>query len=734
MKFSLHHIATLALLVTSATLAGEDLPATLMTKRGKLLASEDFTQPLAPLTGKPVGFASGFSGWRYNAASPGGKSGRWELSDGFFKGMETPGANHPATASFGIRYTDAVIQCQVRMNDVPADGRKYRSISIKATDTKDYVISFSMGPGAGFLTPYDADQINPATKQRMTGKAPRILKANKLDEWHTLVLEIKGDEVVGTLDGKSATVSNPLIAAEKHSVMLVASTEASFRNFRIWEALPNPDWSKNKAILVKEAQEVDAKTKEKELEKEKKKSETATLDDTFHPEKLAEVDAMIEQAIRDSKLLGAAVWIERNRVAYHKAFGQRTTKPAAEVMTEDTLIDLASVTKVLAGTSAAMLCVERGLMKLDDLVSSHLPEFTGDGREKITIRHLLLHSSGLPVNLNSTLPPFSSPADAIAQACHTKLLFAPGTAYSYSSAGTMVLGGVIEHITKRKFDEFCTTEVFQPLGMSDTVFRPDGEQLRRVAPTDFPERGKVNDTVARLVGGVASHASLFSTTADIARFARMMLNLGGLDGVRIFQTETVKLFTTVQSPPDLKSFAAKDLPVRRGLGWDIDTPYRTPPHHYSLARGALFPIGSYGHTGWTGQMLWIDPFSRTFVIFLCNRYVDGVADTRPAVYQLHHDLSTLVAEAVKSFDFKNVPGALSDHAAPQAKTREPFTNSLGMTFVPVPGTQALMCIHETRRAERGDPPESLESFPPRPHAVPRPDEIPISLRRDASRH
>lgn len=370
--------------------------------------------------------------------------------------------------------------------------------------------------------------------------------------------------------------------------------------------------------------------------------------ETFRAEKLAELDATIEQAIRDSSLLGAALWVEREGVSYHKTFGQRAAKPAAEVMTEDTLFDVASVTKAVAATSATMLCVERGLVQLDDPVSKHLPEFTDEGREKITIRHLLLHSSGLPVNLNSTLPPFGSHADAMAQACRTKLLFAPGTAFSYSSAGTMVLGGVIERVTGRKFDEFCTTEIFQPQGMSDTVFRPAGDRLKRVAPTDFPERGKVNDTVARLVGGVAAHASLFTTTADLARFARMMLNLGELDGVRIFKPETVKLFTSVQSPPGLTSPDAKNLPVQRGLGWDIHTPYRTPPHDYSLARGALFPIGSYGHTGWTGQMLWIDPYSRTFVIFLCNRYVDGVADTRPAVFRLHHRISTLAAEAVNA--------------------------------------------------------------------------------------
>jgi hypothetical protein len=242
--------AAIAILFTATALASDELPKTLMTTRGKLLASEDFNKAVAPLIGKPVGFASGFTGWRYNAEAPGGKSGRWNLEGGTFTGIETPGANHPATASFGIQYKDAVIQCDVRMNDVPAEGRKYHSIAIKATDTKDYVVSFGMGLGAAYIRAYDADQINPETKQRLTGEPALIARKTKLNEWHTLVLEIKGDEVVGTLDGKSATLSNPLIAADKHSVMLVAATEASFRNFRIWEALPNPAWAKNKAALT----------------------------------------------------------------------------------------------------------------------------------------------------------------------------------------------------------------------------------------------------------------------------------------------------------------------------------------------------------------------------------------------------------------------------------------------------------------------------------------------------
>jgi len=244
--------ATLTLLLcawTCGALAADELPKTLMTQRGKLLVSEDFTPPLAPVAGKPVGFASGFTGWRYNAGPVGRKSGQWKPADGCFTGMESPGANHPATASFGFQFTDSIIQCEVRLNDVPDEGRKYRSLFVKATDVKDYVISLSIGPGGLFLTPYDAERINPATKQREKGTTSRVAAQVKLNEWHTVVLEIKGDEVVGTLDGKSTTLSNPLISVAKHSIMLGAGTEASFRHLRVWEALPNPDWAAAKAAL-----------------------------------------------------------------------------------------------------------------------------------------------------------------------------------------------------------------------------------------------------------------------------------------------------------------------------------------------------------------------------------------------------------------------------------------------------------------------------------------------------
>lgn len=417
------------------------------------------------------------------------------------------------------------------------------------------------------------------------------------------------------------------------------------------------------------------------------------LAQAFRADKLTELDTTLTQAITDGMIIGAALWVEHDGVAYHKAFGHRALQPQAEPMTEDTIFDVASITKVLATASSAMLCIERGLMELDAPASKYFPEFAGEGREKITVRHLLLHTSGMPVNLDPRTQPFSNHAEATARLCQTRPVFEPGSAFSYSSVGSMVLGVVVERVTGRRLDEFCTSELFKPLRMNDTLFRPDGGRLRRVSPSSAPGRGLTDDTVGRLAGGIEGHASLFTTTADMARFARMMLNLGELDGVRIFKPETIRLMTSVQSPPDLRSPDATNLPVQRALGWDINTPYRSPPHDYTLARGAWFPIGGYGHTGWTGQMLWLDPASRTFVIFLCNRYGGAVGDTRPAVYKMHHRISTLAAEAVKGFDFKKASSQTP------ANTSATFVNSLGMKFVPLAGTRISMCIHETRRSD-----------------------------------
>lgn len=254
MKITTLQLALASSLISFAAAADDPLPKTLMTARGKLLVSESFDQPLAPFTGKPVGFASGFTGWRYTSGAPVGRSGHWELRDGVFRGIENPEAHHPATASFGIRFQDAIIQCDVRLEDVPPEGRQYRSFFVKATDAKDYVCALFGSTGGINALPYDAEHIDPANRQR--AKLPQVSAPMpvKLGEWHTAVLEIKGEELVATLDAKSVTLGSPLVGSEKHSVMLGVATEASFRNFRMWEALPNADWPKNREALVPKKQ------------------------------------------------------------------------------------------------------------------------------------------------------------------------------------------------------------------------------------------------------------------------------------------------------------------------------------------------------------------------------------------------------------------------------------------------------------------------------------------------
>ncbi len=369
----------------------------------------------------------------------------------------------------------------------------------------------------------------------------------------------------------------------------------------------------------------------------------------FFAERLADMEAAIEAAIAEQKCPGGVLWLERNGQSHHKAFGNRAVEPAREVMTEDTIFDAASLTKVVATTPAIMLLVERGGVDLDTPVHQYLPEFKANGKEAITIRHLMTHTSGLRPGIPAK-PDWTGYEKAIELACAEKPLNAAGTVFRYSDINYILLGEVVQRVSGIMLNNFVAEEIYAPLKMWDTGFLPPPSKLARVAPTERLEsgevlRGKVHDPTARRMGGVAGHAGLFTTAADLARFARMLLNLGELEGVRIFKPETVKLMTSVQSP--------ESVPTRRGLGWDIDSGYSGP-------RGKVFPIGSYGHTGWTGTSLWIDPFSQTFVIFLSNRNHPTEAGN---VIALRAKLGTLAAEAVASFNFAYVPGALAARAA-----------------------------------------------------------------------
>ena len=370
----------------------------------------------------------------------------------------------------------------------------------------------------------------------------------------------------------------------------------------------------------------------------------ASSSDRFNPARLARMDEEIQRTIAEHQLPGGVLWVECKGSNYHKAFGSRSLYPASEAMTEDTIFDVASLTKVLATVPALMVLYERGKVKLDEPVVTYLPEFKGGGKEAITVRHLLTHTSGFPRSLSGE-PDWFDFKRAFNMVCAQKVSVPPGTSFLYSDLNFIILGEVVQHLAEMKLDEFCAREIFKPLKMVDTCFLPSEAVRSRIAPTEKVGRavlrGTVHDFKAQGMGGVAGHAGLFTTAADVARFARMVLNKGTLDGKQVLKAETVHLMTSVQSPEGIRA--------RRGLGWDIDSEFSRP-------RGDLFPVGSFGHTGFTGVCIWIDPYSETFWMFLSNRIHP---DASGNIYALQRSLATLAAEAVQGFDFRNVPKALT---------------------------------------------------------------------------
>ena len=320
------------------------------------------------------------------------------------------------------------------------------------------------------------------------------------------------------------------------------------------------------------------------------------------------LDATIERSIKAGEIPGAVVLIgHAGGIVYQKAYGSRALVPDREPMTLDTIFDAASLTKVVATTPAIMRLLEQGKIRLDDKVTVYLPEFQG-GKSDITVRQLLTHHSGLRPDLDLK-PEWSGYETGIQKALVDKPVNAPDQKFTYSDINFILLGEIVRRAGGKPLDEFARDEVFRPLGMADTSFRPPASWLPRIAPTEVtppataPLRGVVHDPTARFMGGVAGHAGLFTTARDLAIYAQMLLNLGEWNGARIFSPLTIRTFTSPQSPPDS--------PAIRGLGWDIYSPF-------SGNRGDLFPIGSYGHTGFTGTSVWIDPFTQSYVILLTN--------------------------------------------------------------------------------------------------------------------
>jgi len=350
----------------------------------------------------------------------------------------------------------------------------------------------------------------------------------------------------------------------------------------------------------------------------------------FKPEKLAAMDTAVTAAIAAKKIPGGVLWFERAGETYQKAFGRRAASPAPEPISADTIYDAASLTKVVATTTAVMQLVERGQLDLDAPVVRYLPAFAAHGKGTITVRQLLTHHSGLRPDIDLK-PHWSGYAAGVALACAEKPRSTPGSSFVYSDINFIILGELVRVVTGLRLDAYTAKEIFNPLGLSDTGFLPPVAKFPRIAPTELTDgvmlRGVVHDPTARAMEGVAGHAGLFTTAPDLARFCRMLLNGGQLDGVRILSAASVAEMTRVQT----------DGSNRRSLGWDIDSSFSGP-------RGRWFPAGaSFGHTGFTGTSVWLDPGAQTFVLFLANRvHPDGKGDAGP----LRRTLGTLAAEAV----------------------------------------------------------------------------------------
>jgi uncharacterized protein YbbC (DUF1343 family)/CubicO group peptidase (beta-lactamase class C family) len=422
--------------------------------------------------------------------------------------------------------------------------------------------------------------------------------------------------------------------------------------------------------------------------------------------RLDEIPALVEAAIAEKKLPGAVVLVGRgDRVLYQKAIGNRAVEPSTEPMTLDTIFDLASLTKVVATTTSVMKLVEDGKIRMNDRVATFIPGFERYKKAEITIRHLLTHTSGLRPDLDLA-DAWTGSDEAIRLAIDEVPTSAPGERFVYSDINFLLLGDIVRRVSGKPLDEFARTEIFLPLEMTDTMFLPPESLRARIAPTEkctpygWPcegadvhmLRGVVHDPTARRMGGVAGHAGLFSTAADLSIFCRMLLDGGEYKGVRVLSPLTVAKMTG--------PVVGSEGPMR-GLGWDIDSPY-------SSNRGELLPIGSFGHTGFTGTSIWIDPATREFVVFLSNRvHPDGKGDVTPLRARVATVAASAVTEGAEGIRAHPITGrdfgAAGAPAAPPS--RAPVQSGLDVLraqeFAPLRGKRVGLLTNHTGRARDG---------------------------------
>lgn len=346
--------------------------------------------------------------------------------------------------------------------------------------------------------------------------------------------------------------------------------------------------------------------------------------------RLNQLDQVVKTSIERGETPGAVLMVARKgRIVYKKAFGHRALVPEREPMTVDTVFDLASLTKVIATAASIMILVENGELSLTDPVSSYVPEFARHEKGNLTILGLLTHYSGLRPDVDLDQP-WTGYETGLERAFEEQLIAPPGERFIYSDINYFVLSEVVRKVTGKGLDEFASDRIFRPLGMKSTRFNPSATP--RVAPTELRDgkmlRGEVHDPTANRMGGVAGHAGLFSTAEDVAVYAQMILNGGEYGKNRILSPLSILKMTTPQSP-----LGQTEL---RGIGFDIRT-------RFSANRGDLFPVGSFGHTGFTGTSLWIDPLTQTFVVLLTSRlHPEGKGD----VTSLRKKVASVVAASI----------------------------------------------------------------------------------------
>ena len=403
-------------------------------------------------------------------------------------------------------------------------------------------------------------------------------------------------------------------------------------------------------------------------------------------QRLHGADKLIEEAIAAGKCPGAVLLVGRgDDVVWRKAYGYRSLEPQKTAMTADTIFDMASLTKPMATAVSILILSDRGKLNIYDKVARHIPEFAQSGKQDITIEQLLLHRGGL-VPDNDISDYEHGPTEAWRNLYALERKWKPGTYFAYSDVGFIALGKLVEVVSGRTLDQFSQEEIYGPLGMNRTRFKPPQDWHSLCAPTEQRNGhwmiGEVHDPRAYALGGVAGHAGLFSTADDLSRFCRMLLHNGQLDGKRVLRESTVRAMTEPRRLADGSGC--------RGLGLDIDTPY-------SGCRGDRFEAGAtFGHTGFTGTSFWVDPIHSCYVILLTNSvHPDGKGN----VLKLRHEVATVVAEALLG-DLPTTrpstrPASASIAHAPDSPVLCGIDVLEGNNFVPLNGKRIALVTNHT---------------------------------------